>query len=140
MKRLALSFCLASLPLAASAARLYVCTGTIGADTVTVVDDGSKLWAVKGTFEMSAGPGNLPKVRFEAASIQAQMSEGNVPPCTLSASSAANTLTLVENCTANDAAAKLSLNLAEIGLIGTDIPVSCETVEVRGGNSDRPRQ
>ncbi len=141
MKHVALTFCLAGLSLGASAARLYVCTGTIGADAITVVDDGRNLWAVKGTFDVTEGPGTLPKVRFGADSLNAQMSPGNTPPCTVSSTGGTDSIALTDNCSDTDANAKLTVNLASIGLVGADVPVACETVEVgRGRRAGQPQR
>lgn len=128
MKKLIGLACLALAPVMSMAAELYVCTGAVGTDTVTLVDTGYQVWVVKGTFDIKEGPGSLPKYLFRQQAIQPnKISETE---CTLVAEGT-NSLTLKNDCatTETNAAATLSVNIPSLALTATDAPVICNIVD-----------
>lgn len=129
MKKMLVLACLALVPTVSMAAELYVCTGLVGTDTVTLVDTGRQVWVVKGTFDVTEGPGSLPKHLFRQQVVQpTRITEDQ---CTLVVEGQ-NSMTLKSDCgvTESNAAATLSVNIAAIGLTATDAPVTCNIVDV----------
>jgi hypothetical protein len=133
MKKFIALACLAALPAVCLADELYVCTGLVGSDTVTLVDTGYQVWVVKGTFDIQEGPGSLPKHLFRQQVIRpSRVAAGQ---CSLVVAGQ-NSMTFNSDCgdTPTNAAATLSLNIPALGLSATDAPVTCNIINV--GNDE----